>query len=340
MWNFINSLSLNRYLIALRVNAGLVRSPRYWPVEFSLVLAHVIAERLPTQQARPWRKYLEGWQPYGGVRVVGREKPPVPPEVAWPLPVTWWFYPTVKTDYTKDELIYLELKLFTDAADHGLFLELILPALEFAGYNVNVPWSGQTTLWGHYEIHSIWAAHGKQWQPVVQASKLDLRSRVLPNQWAEGLDFSFDTKRKFTEIRWVTPFDFAPPQPIPEQPRPYFSPKNVAVADAPNLRTILEALIERMTGLLPGKYHTPEDVWKAADADEQFSLLDALEQGRDSVVRRHSLKPVEREWPGRWLGSQVFAAPIPLATWPYLELASILHVGRQTHLGCGTFYLA
>jgi hypothetical protein len=339
MWNFIQSLSLNRYLIVLRVNASLVRSPRYWPVEFSLVLANVIADRLPTQQARSWRKCLEGWQVYGGVGVVGKEKPPVPPEISWPIPAVWWLYPTVKTDYAKDELIYLELKLLGDAADHGLFLEVILPALEFAGYSANASWSGQTTLWGHYEIQSIWAAHGPKWQPVVQDGKLDLRSRVLPNQWADGLNFSPETNRKLDEIRWVTPFDFSPPPVNPQQPRPYAVPKKVALADAPSLRQILDALIERMSVLLPGKYHTPEDVWKAADANEQFSLLDALEQARESCVRRHSLKPVEKEWPGRWLGGQVFTEQIPLATWPYLELASILHIGRQVHLGCGTFYL-
>ena len=56
-----NSIHLIRYLLVWRVNHSLIRLPSWLPVELSFVLGNIIAERLPTNQARPWRKALEAW---------------------------------------------------------------------------------------------------------------------------------------------------------------------------------------------------------------------------------------------------------------------------------------
>ena len=54
--------------------------------------------------------------------------------------------------------------------------------------------------------------------------------------------------------------------------------------------------------------------------------------------KQYTLEPAPRDWPGRWIGSQSFMKISPHLL-PYLELASILHIGKHMHLGCGTFAL-
>jgi hypothetical protein len=105
------------------------------------------------------------------------------------------------------------------------------------------------------------------------------------------------------------------------------------------MQQLLEALLARIARLLPGKYTAPGDVWNILGPDEQAALWDAIAQADQSPRRRFQLEPAPKGWPGRWLGQQVFA-PISSLLLPYLELAAILHLGHQTHLGCGTFALA
>ncbi len=50
---------------------------------------------------------------------------------------------------------------------------------------------------------------------------------------------------------------------------------------------------------------------------------------------QHDITKAPPELPGRWIGSETFAASMPDAIIPYLELASMLHVGKYTHYGCG-----
>jgi hypothetical protein len=94
-----------------------------------------------------------------------------------------------------------------------------------------------------------------------------------------------------------------------------------------------------MSSLLPGKHHTPDDVWDALSAAERASFQAILEQASHIPVHHKKLKRAPKSWPGRWIGTQTFAS-IPHPIIPYLELASILHIGKQTHFGCGTFAIS
>ncbi len=106
----------------------------------------------------------------------------------------------------------------------------------------------------------------------------------------------------------------------------------------PTLPLLLDALLTRLAQLLPGKYTTPGDVWDAMLPDEQDALWDAVTQANQIKSRNLNPDAVPPGWPPGWLGEQKFNTIPPLVL-PYLELASVLHLGRQTHVGCGTFKL-
>ena len=91
----------------------------------------------------------------------------------------------------------------------------------------------------------------------------------------------------------------------------------------------------RAATLTLGKWATAEQAWAAVDSAEQLALWLACDEGR---LQEHTLEPAPRDWPGRWIGAQSFTKISPRLL-PYLELASILHIGKHTHLGCGTFAL-
>ena len=78
MWDFIKPVNLIRYLIVWRVNGSLVQLPRYLPTALSQVLGTLIANRLPTQQTRDWRKALEAWEN-------AKSTKQTTPDVAWPI---------------------------------------------------------------------------------------------------------------------------------------------------------------------------------------------------------------------------------------------------------------
>jgi hypothetical protein len=93
-----------------------------------------------------------------------------------------------------------------------------------------------------------------------------------------------------------------------------------------------------MSLFLPGKYNSPDDVWNSLGAEERSSFQEVMEQAGRIPVDHHKIGPAPKGWPGCWMGTQTFSF-VSLALIPYLELASILHVGRQTHFGCGTFVI-
>ena len=155
---------------------------------------------------------------------------------------------------------------------------------------------------------------------------MNLDYRAAATQWAEGLTFGSDLTRRLQRLTWITPFDLAQPRAPDSPPR---SPKSSI------LHNILDALMERMTLFLPSKRRVAADAWALLDSEEQTALWLALEQ---TLPQRSLLDPAPRDWPGRWMGAQMFKT-LPPRLLPYLELASILHIGRQTHLGCGTFRL-
>jgi hypothetical protein len=311
-------------------------------MELSLVLGTTIANRLPTRQARPWRKALAPWDEYGGISLIGRKKPATVPEVSWPIEAVLFVYPGKRT-YGQGELILWELELMGESADHGLFLEVILPALEEAGRVTDPQWQRQNALWGRFDIQAIYVARGRQWEPMVRDGRLDLNYRATDVQWAEGLTFEAGSERIFDHLTWLTPFDLGNDASASSRQRPsrsgQRSKKKPDPHEVPTLQSILESMVARMSLLLPGKHHTPDDVWEALSAEEQSSLRAVMEQAALVPVRHTSLKPAPKRWPGRWIGTQTFAS-IPHSIIPYLELASILHIGKQTHFGCGTFMIS
>ena len=299
--NCLDSISLIRYLIVWRVNSSLVWLPRCLSTEMSPILGQIITKRLPTNEARAWRKTLD--------------QPGKSTEPSWPIEAVLFTRPGKRT-YGSGETILWELKLFGGEADHGFFLEVILPAMEEAGYISDPKWNRPNRLWGRFDIHSVYVARGLDWEPLVTSGQLDLRCRVSPVQWAEGLSFAAETKfSKPTRLTWVTSFDLAGGN----------TRRKKKANAAPTLDSILRALISRMEqlGLSPG---------------EDQPIQDAMEQaGRVSMIHR-GIRSAPKGSPARWAGSQLFPY-IPSPVIPYLELASILHIGRRTHLGCGTYSL-
>jgi hypothetical protein len=331
MWTFLQPISLLRYLCVWRVNRALVRLPKYLPAEISQVLGMIIANRLPTAAAQPWRKALAGGS--------------TPFEATWPVEATLLTYPG-KTHYGPGEVILWELKLMGPQVEHSFFLEIILPAMEQAGHATDQPWYQPHSLWGRFDIQAIYVARGPRWEPLVSDGRLDLRYRASPIQWMEGLTLDVSAAPVFRHLTWLTPFDLG--QPTKENRGPLTLPGQMldridnspsteeTTPAVPTLQQLLESLLVRLTVFLPGKYATPGDAWNILDPDEQTRLLEALAQADRARLRGHRLEPAPKAWPGRWLGQQTFAAIPPLIL-PYLELASILHLGKQTHLGCGTF---
>ena len=330
MWPFITPIKLIRYLLVWRVTGSLVQVPRCLSAELSLVLGTMIANRLPTREARSWRKALAPWDEQGGLSLVGKRKPTRLPDASWPMEAVLFVYPGKQT-YGQGELIMWELKLLGESADHGLFLEVILPAMEEAGTVLDPRWQRQNVLWGRFDIHAVYAARGPRWEPIVRDGRLDLSYQATPIQWAEGLAFDQRSGRVFDRLTWITPFDLAN-----ASGRPGRKKKTKPHDEVPTLQGILESLIARMSQLLPGKHHTPEDVWGVLSEEERASFQAVVEQAALIPIRRKTLRPAPKRGPGRWIGTQTFPS-IPHPLIPYLELASILHIGKQTHFGCGTF---
>ncbi len=317
MWPFIEPIQLIRYLIVCRVNRTLVRLSTTPGAEFSHVLGAIIAERLPTTEAAAWQKAIPDQD-----RELSTSMNPA--SAAWPIESVLFVYP-VKAHYGQDELIVWELELLGACADHGFFLQIILPAIEQASTTTDPRWHKPNRLWGRFDIQAIYAAAGPRWEPVVRQGQLDLRRRVTATQWSEGLEWAADVDRTYDRLTWATPFDL----------RPAGNKRRPAV---PMLVDLLEALIERMRVFIPGKYTTTQNVLNALPEAERAALQQAIDGVRDIPLRSHDLEQAYRRWPEFMHGRQTFAM-IPHPTVRYLELASILHIGRQTHIGFGAFQI-
>lgn len=324
MWSFIEPISMLRYLCVWRVNRALVRLPTYLPTELLQVLGTIIADRLPTRQARPWLEALAR---------------PAPHYPAWPVEATLLAYPG-KQIYGPGEPIFWELKLLDPQADHTFFLELILPAMEAAGQTTDPRWYASNTLWGRFDIAAIYVARGPRWEPLVENGRLDTRYRAEPMQWAEELTFTPapNDNRSFKSLTWLAPVDLRPlPPPTGSLDTP---PEKTDAGEIPlpTLQLLLEALLARIAQLLSGKYTTPGDVWQMLPPDEQNALWEAVAQADRIDLRQIKPQAAPKGWPQGWLGEQTFAA-MPPSLLPYLELAAMLHLGRHTSVGCGTFIL-
>jgi hypothetical protein len=344
MWITNPPLKLLRYLFVLQVNSNLVRLTSCPMREFSLVLGSRIVNRLPTSEARAWRKALASWQgEQAAILAADDEAPPAasapfvnpttPIEVSWPLQTVLHLYPG-KLRYGLGERLFLEVKLVGDSANHQNFLELILPAVEEAGWTHDPTWSRPTALWGHYDIAGVYVARGLRWEPLVYNGQLDLNAQPTSGQWAAQLPFVSPRQQAPSKLVWLTPYAFGEalgPATMPAG-APHPTKKNKKLT-APSLVQILESIAPHWSGSPP--------VWrsKVAKGEEKVWSWDELLQQAQSVRTVHSdLHPLPRDCPGEASGVQTFST-MPHAVIPYLVLASLLHVGRYTHLGCGAFYL-
>ena len=208
MLSFLNRLSLNRYLIVWRVNRSLAFCPRYFSLDISMVIGTIISNRLPTKEKKSWRKTLDPLLEHQKKASKSRLNfSDSVPETAWPIKAVILAYPGKRT-YGRDELIFWELKLFGEHADHGLFLEVILPAMEEASYTSDPKWNKRNRLWGNFDIQSVYMARGHRWEPFIKDGTLDLRYRANSAQWLEGLRFSPESHYSYKRLSWITPFEF------------------------------------------------------------------------------------------------------------------------------------
>lgn len=310
-----------RYLIVLRVNTGIARLAPFPAAGLSAALGEIIAGRLPTQEARAWRKALQSWSGYAH-----EEEEPGPsaqtpkqalPDAAWPIDAIVQVYPG-KQIYGFGEQILWEIKLLGDSADHNIFLELLLPSIEAAGVTSDPRWLRGNSLWGRFEIERVSVGQGQVWQPLAQQGRIDLSLRPDPFQWADGLPFKPVTSRYVRKLTWQTPF--APDSDSHQQKE--------SSRQAPALETLLEACAHQIEAYLPD--------WLASGQRPAWEQVVAAAQ--KTPVVRSSLTPPPNHWPGSLTGEQVFSR-IPGSVVPYLVLGSLLHIGHYRHFGCGTFLL-
>ena len=357
MWTTNPPSKLIRYLFVLRVNSTLVRLPRYPALEFSHTLGAMIAARLPTLEARRWRKALMP-RPASGAALleVGSEttiadeshhdgqgsgavtSTPATgqdiPQRAWPLDAILFVYPG-KLIYGQGELILWELKLLRDSANHGLFLETLLPAIEAAAVTKEPQWNRPGKLWGHFDLEGLYVARGLQWQPLVKQGQIDLGLPVTPTQWLENVPVTWPDQRLPTHLTWLTPFalgEYSAAE-LPKQNRRRKQKQRARSVAPPSLTTILQALATRLGPNLPE--------WRSPKRSSKPSLTwaEVLHEAEKTVVLQHELQHPGKLVPGQGIGRQRFSG-IPRSAVPYLMLASMLHIGDYTHVGCGTFSLS
>jgi len=326
-------LNLIRYLIVCRVNAPMVLFHLFPPIEFSLALGTIIAESLPTVQARPWHNALEPWKKLGGISLLRNKNLKRPPQATWPVESVLFCYPG-KRAYGKGELILMELKLIGEYADHAFFLEVILPALEIASRTIDRSWQQATSLWGKFDIQNIFVARGPNWDTLVDDCTLNLKYVATPSQWSEGLNLDPGSSRIFQDLTWITPFDLR----CNDSDTPPRYHKKMQPDQVPSLKEILLSFLARMNSLSIDKHNERIRFWDILSEEARTSFEQMIESASDVPMNHGNFYPVQESQPGCWIGKQTFA-PIPKVILPYLALASIFHVGVHTHFGCGTFIL-
>lgn len=318
----LQTIPLLRYLLLLRVHKPLLVLPPYLALELAYATSVMISERLPSSQLKPWRKLVAAWEQANPVSEDNRRARLIhnPPQSAWPLDLAWLPY-RVKQTYGHGEIIPCELKLFGRSASHELFLELILPVLETAGLTPDRRWSRPNSFWGGFHLEAVYVAHGRQWEPVVEDGQVDFSIRPGSRQWCEGLDFTKNKHGTSQCLRWYTPYAHTP---VPSIIRKREHLCQIARENAPGMPVLLKALFSRLGVVAP---EAPVD-W--------LSELDALAMEVGNKTENVICPP--KNWPGTVWGEQVFS-PVPDQLVHVLKLASTLHVGCYTHVGCGTFHI-
>ena len=332
-------INLIRYLFVLRVNRSMAWLSNYLPTEISLVLGTAIAKRLPTAQARPWLKSLAAWGPYSGSKSMADKLIKRIPELSWPIESVIFAYPYEKRSFGEGEFILWELKLFGDSADHGYFLETIMPAVEEAGLSYDKRMTYPNCLWGKFEINAVYAARGNLWEPIVENGQLNLNYQATPFQWSENLSYTVNPELPPDTIRWLAPYDLS------DKAEKHHSRKTWRINSqhqnrampAPSLKKIIEALIFRLNNLVAGKITNFDELWEFIGIEQQTALKTAWKQASHIPIYKKALCAPPAHWPGVAMGCQTYTATFPEALIPLLGLAAILHIGRYTHYGLGTF---
>jgi hypothetical protein len=334
---FLLPVNLIRYFIGWRVNRSIVWLHDFPAVDTARVLGTIIGKRLSTQAAGPWQKAIAPLEDYFQKVRKTKSRSLKPPEIFWPVEASLFFYPD-KLTFGKGERIFWELTLYGTGADHGFFLEVILPAMEEAGYTSDFRKYYRNALWGSFDIDCIYAAHGTKWQPVVQNGQLDLRYEPNPTQWLDGLYDPAISRKRARRLTWLTPFDFSD---IPfRKTTPEQEEEIIPVpAESPTLQMILQAFLHRAGQLLRERRHSKVDIDRILREEERPLFLDALEKAGLAVCQQEKLQAVHALWPGQRIGTQLYKAIHPKII-RYLQLASILGVGKQTLYGCGKLYLS
>jgi len=338
MLPFLNQLNLIRYLIVWRVNSSVVFFPQYFSLDISRVIGTIIYNRLPTKDKKSWKKTLEKLNVPDKMNSTREGESSVSiPESSWPINAVLVPYSTKRT-YARGELIFWELKLFGKHADHGLFLEVILPALEEASFTSDPQFSKKNRLWGHFDIQHIYVARGDCWVPLVVNGKLDLHYRVNPKQWLEGLSFRPQFKQRLRIINWFTTFDLENDFTYLRQLKLIDDTKIEKMSDSPNLTLILANLIQRIDELLFKNSKTNSSIIELMDDKETKNLQKSFSLANNISTIKTNIRSVTPIFPGKWTGIMRYKN-LPNFVVPYLEAASIIHIGKQTHYGCGTFAL-
>lgn len=308
MWHINAEIPLLRYLFALRVNNSLVRLPdrTKLTLEFSQTIGDQLLNLLPLHERRRWERILRPKNDSAFLQT------PAPDEMRWPLETILHLYPYNHRCGFGDYL-FLETKLLGPQASHDFFITYLLPALEILGSKRR---SDRYAIWGHYEIAHIWTARGRTWQPLVVDGKLNTKLQPTTSQWAENLHPLPANLPPYRQINWYTAYKF----------------EHITL---PTLSDILSSLLERVIHLLPNTANV-NDLWQKLTTEEQADLLFALRESEKVKLIKHQI--VFDKATQNYSGWQKFDT-IPTTLLPYLELAAILHIGKDTHYGLGTFQL-
>lgn len=343
-------LNLYRYLFILRITDTMIIIPRHFPVEVSYILGSTIAGRLPTIQARPWLKSMKQWESIHNFRpemlfrsVSKKQFFPIPCQ-PWPIEAVILIYPC-GISLGQDQLLLMEMKFIGQSADHGFFLETILPAIEELGRKPPIIAGFANRLWGAYQIDSVYISEGGRWHPVAEQGSLDLGYNPKPNQWTDGLTLVRSTETPLLDkITWFTPYS-PPPQTPAENGSDYTSNPNPNLIkppvrpSLPDIQTIFEQFIIRLEQVTPGKAKDREALLDGLTEDELLLFEGALDTARRIKIRKVSSEKINMLYSSLPIGTQTFATAIPDHLIPFLTLASVLHIGQHTHFGCGTFFI-
>jgi len=322
---FLYQTNIIRYLICCQVNIPFVKLPIAFSVELSQILGSIIANRLSTQDAKIWKKYLEGRHEQIPGGVVPKNKQQTIPNQYWPIQAVL-FPLTTKRYYREGEQIVWELKLLGNDADHGFFLETILPALEELSFTSDYS-QQKFNLWGHFDIKEIYVAKGRNWESIVKDGRLDLKYNVKSTQWCHHIVKELKTleSQKKVRLMWVTPFEWDESY-----------EKNNHGGLAPSLKIIIESLLLRWSQIQSSR--RKKEIWDFLPGSALNYVRKVWELADTIPFETSNMRFISKYEPGEWLGTQFFSE-IPASLLPFLEAAAIMHIGHHVHFGCGTFAL-